>query len=181
VPPDQNIGKLTTTTNGAGQYRFGGLTEATIFDFEKGGYDGVSAGAYSTSMAIDVVLDRTLTLDAGGSLTATIWGDDDFWDEELMNTCHTPQVCRFVHFAPATSKVTVFLRPINPAFRLGLFIHQFGPGYRSFPATEVAGSGGVLTASAALTRGPAGIIVQLFGAGPNDHQDFELTTEYRPH
>jgi hypothetical protein len=171
------------TTNGAGNYRFEGLTEATIFDFAKDGYDWAgNAGAFDTTTTLDVVLHRRLQLDAGGSLSATIWGNDDAWDEEFAMTCHTPQPCRLVHLiAPASGTVTAELRAINPVYRLGFFIHQFGPGYFSSVAKEIPGSGGVLAASADLPHeGDYGIIVQLYGAGPGDHQDFELRTEFRP-
>jgi hypothetical protein len=71
-PADKN---RVMTTNGAGQYRFEGLTEATIFDFAKDGYDWAgNAGAFTTTTTLDVVLARTLKLDAGGSLSGTILG-----------------------------------------------------------------------------------------------------------
>jgi hypothetical protein len=153
-----------------------------IFDFNKDGYDGVgNAGAYDRDQTLNVILDRRLTVTAGDSLTATIWGDDGFWAEELGNACHTPQVCRLVHLVtPGPGTVTVQLRPINRAYQLGFILFLWLSNYL-FYAAEVPGSAGVVAVSADLPRGASyPVAVQIFGASRTDHQDFELTTQFVP-
>jgi hypothetical protein len=178
VPPDQNTRKILTTTNEAGQFRIEGLTEATILDFEKAGYEGSwSARALDRNTRLNVMLDRIIRIEANGSVAATIWGDDDVWDEAFGNLCHSP--CRLIHLetgGPGT--ITAQLQPVYEAHRLGLYIDIPGPGGRSVPATDVPGSDGTLNVSAALPPCWCLLVVQLLGAGRNDHQDFTLTTTF---
>jgi hypothetical protein len=175
-------GSKVTTTNDAGQYRIDGLTEDIIIDVHKDGFFDTGYGAFIGDRTLDFVLHRLLRMDAGTTLKAAIWGSDDFWDEELANRCHTPQVCTMIEIVtPGPGTLTATFRPVNPVYPLTFFVHVPGPccqkGYG--PEDPLTGVGALTVSAPVPFPMTVWAVVQFINVPPpGASQEFDLMTQF---
>jgi hypothetical protein len=182
-PP--GYGSKSTLTSADGSYRIERLTEPTILDVTKDGYEPVSLGAYSGDSVANVTMHRRLWIAAGGRVNAKIWGDDAVPIDDIPECHQPPFACVAIHVvAPSSGRLTADLSWNSTGSQLGVRIltdfviwtwHWEGPGAHGSSPLQV---------SADVHYGDTFVIVsfdKLNGAHPppNAGQAFELATSFQ--
>jgi hypothetical protein len=113
----------STLTDANGYYRIDGLTEPTILEAQKDGYDISGDGAFTGDRTIDLTMHRRLWISAGESLHATIWGDSSLSGEDWTGASCDHRACVMVHVTtPSCGSLTTQLRWRAHENELGVFI-----------------------------------------------------------
>jgi hypothetical protein len=177
-PDDPRVKTIVTDVNGF--YRIDGLTQSTILDAMKEGFDPSGYGAFTGDRVINITLKRRLSITAGETLNAVIWGDSELSGEDWTGANCDHKACVMTHVTTnSAGLLTARLKWNGHANDLGVFIST------GFFGGQGAKGSSPLEASTEIRSGETLVVVSFDKAEgakplPSASQSFELTTAFSP-